>query len=1300
MDNRIWKKSAVTAAALLVASAKVPADRVLGFVGGGTLEAGAEELSQFPFDDFDQAPSDQETLETVEASYAADADKEQLYSLNVADSAHGRVEARMWKGSTELTERRAGGYVELKVYPEEGYYLKDIKLVTDSTEKILRYDETDSLGFYMPAAELTVVPEFAELSYASETVPEYDLYRVVKEYKDGECTGKELYVPISIEGVNETYNKGEKPELIVKSADGLILEEGVDYTIDDNTREKPEGIEHTLMLTGTNGPSKDAGNYFTGSSQVVKSLDFVKYFEYTDEVTAVLYEGSNDIKLNEHYYFTPDEDGEYSFSYTGADDYNIMTYTETDIVRQTKKDFKLKLEAGRTYHFTGITANDYNNKASVGLEIHKVGADKGSEKSAGNIFSITKQASEYGRIETARYTRENEDVNEREKGKYVDVHVFPDQNCYLKDIKFIADNGETVKWYEDSSYGLGFKMPASNVTVVPEFAEYSSDISSNVPEDGMYRETAVFSNGKRTSDKVYIPVKITGINESYEHGQKPEYTVMSADDDVLGENTHYTVSETTEETEDGILHTLTFKGNGKPAMDSEGCYSQSRYYLKGEQTVTYLEKNEADKSVLSKDHSNKITINSDYTFTPDEDGVYRFTYTDTDDVNVNTFINTADDTVGIRKNNTFDVELKAGKTYKVGPRVRKDQVVENNAECMLTIEKMAAHNITAIADNGTLLITNTDTTTQRSIAAEGDTLRVKVLMKEGYTFKGLTVTTAEGENVETTRQNSDHIFTMPGSDVTVKAEYEKVQAQQEVYSITRQAAEHGSIETIRYGYDEKVNERRPGGAVDVKVSPDEGYYLKDIKFVAENGDTVRFYDNDYYGLGFEMPASAVTVVPEFAKITADMSYVAPTEGLYREVPEYRDGKRTGRKIYIPVVVDGVVDGKCYSFDETFPYRKDDITVRTVDGYVLKEGFSSHGEFVLAEYGEKEDKNMIEVKGKGDHELDSDGYVTGSYNVIKGEKTIIFYHKNSDKTANIEVIDFKGNKTAKEVIKDEFELPEEKVEGYKAVGWKINGGTYVYNKEDAVNFINMKFYREPTQELLFTIETVYEKLPEEEAKQQTVRLIEVDFYGKKTVKNVNLNDYTLPEVPELIEAGDEYKFFGWKIGDNMMVTSQEDALAQLRLAYASDPKAAVTVQPVYDTYATPDPDVEETPVQENADFTVTYGEAKDQHYSDYSTGGNIFVMDFSFNNLNSSKIKGGVIEFEFDAPVGKFKYGADIGQRNVTVDPTDPRKVTVEFSTYDPNGSSANALNSYLAISAANKGQSLNCIGARVVSVAQ
>ena len=200
-------------------------------------------------------------------------------------------------------------------------------------------------------------------------------------------------------------------------------------------------------------------------------------------------------------------------------------------------------------------------------------------------INITK--ADHGKVETYKIgrTSENDKVTERDQGKDVDIKVLPDEGYYLKDIQIVSDTDQTIRWYDDENYSLGFTMPEGNVTITPVFEKIDASYKT-IPENSMYRQVYGY-NGGRDGNRYYIPVEIKGINTSYDEGQKPEYTVKAADGTALTEGTDYTVNETVKETSDGILHTLTFEGIGGYSYDDGGYLKAKTNIFRGSQVITY-----------------------------------------------------------------------------------------------------------------------------------------------------------------------------------------------------------------------------------------------------------------------------------------------------------------------------------------------------------------------------------------------------------------------------------------------------------------------------------------------------------------------------------------------------------------------------------------------------------------------------------------------------------------------------------------------------------------------------------------
>ena len=93
---------------------------------------------------------------------------------------------------------------------------------------------------------------------------------------------------------------------------------------------------------------------------------------------------------------------------------------------------------------------------------------------------------------------------------------------------------------------------------------------------------------------------------------------------------------------------------------------------------------------------------------------------------------------------------------------------------------------------------------------------------------------------------------------------------------------------------------------------------------------------------------------------------------------------------------------------------------------------------------------------------------------------------------------------------------------------------------------------------------------------------------------------------------------------------------------------------------------------------------------------VYRADITVNNSNKIKFTAARIELEFDAPITNFMYGADIGNKTVTIDPSNSKKLIIDFTTYDPNGVNTD-LSSAIAIAADTTGD-LHIVSAKVTNV--
>ncbi len=151
-------------------------------------------------------------------------------------------------------------------------------------------------------------------------------------------------------------------------------------------------------------------------------------------------------------------------------------------------------------------------------------------------------------------------------------------------------------------------------------------------------------------------------------------------------------------------------------------------------------------------------------------------------------------------------------------------------------------------------------------AFEGDTITLNVVPNEGYEYVAgsLKVTDSAGADVEV----AGNTFTMPASNVTVGAEFKKVETPPPVVPDTYKV--NVSSTTGGSAWADK-SDLEAGTWVTVTVQPSDGYYLKSLTVDGEDvTDQIDWdwYWNWYYGrtgtYSFQMPANNVNVVATFA----------------------------------------------------------------------------------------------------------------------------------------------------------------------------------------------------------------------------------------------------------------------------------------------------------------------------------------------------------------------------------------------------------------------------------------------------
>lgn len=139
-------------------------------------------------------------------------------------------------------------------------------------------------------------------------------------------------------------------------------------------------------------------------------------------------------------------------------------------------------------------------------------------------------------------------------------------------------------------------------------------------------------------------------------------------------------------------------------------------------------------------------------------------------------------------------------------------------------------------------------------AKAGDTVTVTPQVNTGYILEKFEVLDASGGQVSYTKSGTSYSFTMPNSDVTVKARFKKQAENPTKHKINTQTPINGTFTVDK-------TEAAKGEIVTITPSPDQGYRVKEI-YVGSGAGQVTVNDNK-----FIMPDADVTIRVEFEQVS-------------------------------------------------------------------------------------------------------------------------------------------------------------------------------------------------------------------------------------------------------------------------------------------------------------------------------------------------------------------------------------------------------------------------------------------------
>ena len=151
-------------------------------------------------------------------------------------------------------------------------------------------------------------------------------------------------------------------------------------------------------------------------------------------------------------------------------------------------------------------------------------------------------------------------------------------------------------------------------------------------------------------------------------------------------------------------------------------------------------------------------------------------------------------------------------------------------------------------------------------AKTGENVSLNVNPKEGYKLKTLVVTDGKGNNVLL----NNNQFTMPAGNVSVNAEFERIQAT--TYSVTYNVQNNGTVTA------EPKDNIKAGDTVTLTLNPNNGYVLKTLEVNSTAGAvaTKKVNDTTYT---FTMPASNVGINVSYEKPQASSHNIKVDENI-------------------------------------------------------------------------------------------------------------------------------------------------------------------------------------------------------------------------------------------------------------------------------------------------------------------------------------------------------------------------------------------------------------------------------------
>lgn len=187
-------------------------------------------------------------------------------------------------------------------------------------------------------------------------------------------------------------------------------------------------------------------------------------------------------------------------------------------------------------------------------------------------------------------------------------------------------------------------------------------------------------------------------------------------------------------------------------------------------------------------------------------------------------------------------------------------------------------NITIINDNnfGNFVIDKTNNVEELS-----DVL-FSVIPIEGYRVSNIEIKDASNNNINYSLTNNDneYHFSMPGSNVTITLEYEKIKSSINVEIVNETEDLNVEINDLtQIEYNEEVN---------FTIKPIKGFKIKSVVIKDANNNEIEFTKNNNK-YTFIMPSSDVTIIPSYERVSNNVSII-DNEGIKEFAIEVNDAE--------------------------------------------------------------------------------------------------------------------------------------------------------------------------------------------------------------------------------------------------------------------------------------------------------------------------------------------------------------------------------------------------------------------------